>query len=130
MTGWTYSNDFPTTPGVFDTDGSGYGDAFVSRLNPAGSEPDLRHLPRREDWDVAYGIGVNDAGGATVSGYTASSDFPTTSGAFDTSYNDGGDAFVVRLNAAGNGLDLRHLPRRERTATWPRDRAGRGGSAT
>jgi hypothetical protein len=39
-----------------------------------------------------------------VTGDTQSSDFPTTTGAFDTSHNGGGDAFVVKVNAGGTGL--------------------------
>ena len=55
---------------------------------------------------TAYALAVDAAGRATVTGFTHSSDFPTTPGAFDTSYNgDTDDAFVVRLNAAGSALD-------------------------
>jgi hypothetical protein len=40
-----------------------------------------------------------------VSGNTASADFPTTPGAYDRSYNGGGDdAFVTKLNASGSAL--------------------------
>ena len=49
---------------------------------------------------------MDGAGSAYVAGRTSSSDFPTTPGAFDTSYNGGysDDAFVVKLNPAGSGL--------------------------
>ena len=36
---------------------------------------------------------------------TESSDFPTTPGAFDPSFNGYIDAFVVRFNAAGSALE-------------------------
>ena len=36
VAGWTFSRDFPTTPGAFDTTNDN-GDAFVSRLDPTGS---------------------------------------------------------------------------------------------
>ena len=47
---------------------------------------------------------MDGAGSAYVTGDTYSSDFPTTPGAFDTSFNGGYDAFVVKLNPAGSGL--------------------------
>jgi hypothetical protein len=58
--------------------------------------------------DLAYGIAVDGKAGAYVAGQTLSSNFPTTPGAFDTSYNGGGayygDAFVAKLAADGTGL--------------------------
>ncbi|MGQ9793467.1 MAG: DUF7948 domain-containing protein [Anaerolineae bacterium] len=59
--------------------------------------------------DSGYAIAVDGAGNAYVTGSTSSVYFPTTPGAFDTSYNgddnhDYNDAFVVQLDAAGSGL--------------------------
>ena len=102
VTGYTSSSDFPTTPGAFDTTYNGArrlrGQAERRRL---GS--DLRHLPGWEQLDGGNSIAVDEGGAAYVTGIASSSDFPTTPGAFDTTYN-GGDAFVVKLNAAGSAL--------------------------
>jgi hypothetical protein len=52
-------------------------------------------------------IAVDGAGNAYVGGATISADFPTTAGAFDTSYNGGifeGDAFVTKFNPTGSAL--------------------------
>jgi hypothetical protein len=53
--------------------------------------------------EEGWGIAVDDAGNAYVAGHTGSEDFPTTVGAFDTTYN-GEDAFVVKFNATGSAL--------------------------
>ena len=39
-----------------------------------------------------------------MTGVTGSADFPTTPGAFDTTYNGGSDAFVTKLNPSGAAL--------------------------
>ena len=47
---------------------------------------------------------MDGAGSAYVTGYTASTDFPTTAGAAQTTYAGGVDAFVTKLDATGSGL--------------------------
>ncbi len=110
VTGWTSSSDFPAASGPgYDTSYDDYnnnGDAFVVELNPAGTT--LRYATFLEGarHDYGYGIAVDNAGSAYVTGETGSSDFPAASGpGYDTTYNgDWVDAFVVKLNPAGTAL--------------------------
>jgi hypothetical protein len=104
VTGWTGSSDFPTTVGAFDTSHNGYIDAFVVKLNADGTGLAYATFLGGSDQDASYGIALDGPGSAYVTGDTGSSDFPTTPGAFDTSYNGDDDAFVVKLNADGTGL--------------------------
>ncbi|HXF70066.1 MAG TPA: SBBP repeat-containing protein, partial [Thermoflexus sp.] len=104
VVGVTFSNDFPTTPGAFDTSQNGVLDAFIVRLNPAGQgNADLVYATflGGSNWDSGYGLAVDGGGAAYVVGWTDSSDFPTTPGAYDTSHNGGADAFVVKLAIGG-----------------------------
>jgi Bacterial Ig-like domain (group 1)/Beta-propeller repeat len=103
VTGVTSSdlpNPFPTTPGAFDTSfNGGFGDGFVTKLNAAGSMPLLYSTYLGGSvYDQGFGIAVDAAGNAYVTGYTESNDFPTTPLAFDTDYNGGQDAFVTKLD--------------------------------
>ena len=43
-------------------------------------------------------------GSAYVTGFTFSASYPTTRGAFDTTYDGRTDAFVTKLNASGSAL--------------------------
>ena len=104
VTGDTESSDFPATPGAFDRSHNGYVDAFVVKLNPAGSGLAYATFLGGRYYDFGYAIAVDGTGSAYVAGWTDSSDFPTTPGAFDRSYHGSGDAFVVKLNPAGSGL--------------------------
>ena len=54
--------------------------------------------------DHGHGIALDGAGSAYLTGHTSSADFPTTAGAFDTTYNGGYDAFVTKLDASGAAL--------------------------
>jgi len=105
VTGRTWSDGFPTTAGAFDTSYNGdFEDVFVVKLNAAGTGLAYATFLGGSDSDRGSGIAVDGAGSAYVTGWTDSSDFPTTAGAFDTSLNGGDDAFVVKLNAGGTGL--------------------------
>ena len=96
----TKSPDFPTTAGVFDTTFDGFDDGFVTKINADGTALIYSTYLGGSGSDRANGIAVDVAGNAYVTG-TGSSDFPTTSGAFQTT---GGGAFVTKLNPAGSGL--------------------------
>jgi len=105
-TGVTYSSDFQTTAGAFQTTYGDYGDVFVTKLNAGGTDLDYSTYLGGEDEDIGWGIVLDDAGNAYVTGSANSSDFPTTPGAYDTSFNEGYfDIFAARLNADGSGLD-------------------------
>ncbi len=104
VTGLTQSTDFPTTAGVFDTSHNGAGDVFVAKLNASGNALEYATFLGGTDDDKASQLIVDNDGNAHLTGYTRSTDFSTTLGAFDSAHNGGTDAFVAELNASGNTL--------------------------
>jgi hypothetical protein len=105
VVGLTLSNDFPTTPGAFDRIyGGGSGDVFVAKLNGGGSALGFSTFLGGSGLDFAGGIAVDTMGYTYVAGVTASSDFPTTANAPDTSANGGNDVFVTKLTPNGGAL--------------------------
>ena len=106
VAGTTWSSDFPTTPGAFDASyNGGLGDAFVVKVNAAGTELVYATFLGGSSGDYGRAIAVDEVDSAYIVGSAGSSDFPTTSGAFDTTHSDGSDAFVVKVNAGGTGLN-------------------------
>ena len=99
----TTDGSFPTTPGAFDTAGSF--DAFVTKLNANGSALIYStYLGGNAGVDRGWGIKVDSAGNAYVTGDTTSSNFPAQN-AIQPGYGGGlADAFVSKLNAAGTAL--------------------------
>lgn len=108
VTGSTGSTDFPTTAGSFDTTLSTPGtDAFVTKLNPSGSGILYSTFIGGGFDERTSAMAVDSSGNAYVTGQTDSTNFPTTVGAFDTSFQTHGtdsDIFVTKLNSAGSGL--------------------------
>jgi beta-propeller repeat-containing protein len=102
VTGIADSTDFPTTPGALQTTFQGGGDdAFVSKLNPSGSALVYSTYLGGSDEDGGFGIALDSAGNAYVTGDTVSSDFPTTAGALQPIFGGGYGAFLSKLNFAG-----------------------------
>lgn len=122
VTGTTYSSQFPTTPGAFETQCSdvtnGCQTAFVTKLNVSGSAlvystflgamgPTLNGETFVQTQGNA--IAVDSAGNAYVGGSTNSPSFPTTAGAYQSSASSllspaGMHGFVTVLNPSGSRL--------------------------
>jgi len=91
---------FPTTGGAFAYTGSesGSGGVFVTKLDPAGAS---LVYSAYLGFGQGTGVAVDGAGDAYVTGLPQVSDFPTTAGAYQTTFPSG---FVAELNAAGSAL--------------------------
>jgi hypothetical protein len=104
VAGGTRSAGFPTVAGGYDTTQNGIDDVFVTKLNVSGSSLSYSTFIGSSGTDGASAIALDDTDSAYITGFTDSTGFPTTPGAYDTSYNGDGDAFVAKLNAGGSGL--------------------------
>lgn len=120
VTGFTCSQNFPVknafqpvTNGQNCADGGG--DAFVTRVNAAGTDLDYSTYLDGTFASIGNGIAVDSTFHAYVTGSTESADFPTTPGAFQTTFlgeiisgfphdTHGSNAFITKF--APDGLSL------------------------
>ncbi len=107
ITGETNSLNFPTTVSAIQknhTTPDGFFDAFVSKINPAGSALVYSTYLGGTGNDYARGIVVDWAGNAVVAGETSSTNFPTAA-PLKAGYNGGNtDLFISKINEAGTEL--------------------------
>jgi murein DD-endopeptidase MepM/ murein hydrolase activator NlpD len=108
VTGWTNSSAFPTTSGALQTSCGGFffcADAFVTKLSPTGNGLVYSTYLGGSGTDQSNAIAIDSSGDAYLTGFTNSTDFPTTAGAYQTTFRGGvSDAFVTKLNATGSAL--------------------------
>ncbi len=104
VAGLTASADFPTVGAFQAAFNGGIDDAFVSKLNAAGSALLYSTYLGGNDDDEGFAIATDNSGNAFVTGLTASTNFPTTAGAFQAVF--GGlpdDAFVTKIDTTKTG---------------------------
>ncbi len=97
VTGNTESSDFPTQAPLYLNAGSS--DVFVTKLNANGNALLYSTYLSGSGDDKGYGIAVDTAGDAYVTGDTYSADFPVYGSL--QAYGGNSDAFVVKLKADG-----------------------------
>jgi Beta-propeller repeat/FG-GAP-like repeat len=102
VTGETDSTNFPTAS-PFQAANGGNGDAFVTKLNATGNALIYSTYLGGSTSDMGAGIAVDATGNAYVTGSAYSTDFPTVN-PFQATSGGSYDAFVTKLNAAGNAL--------------------------
>jgi hypothetical protein len=107
VVGWTQSTNFPTVNPFQAANGGAECNcynAFVAKINPEGSALIYStYLGGTDNDDFGYGIAVDGGGNAYVAGSALTTDFPVTSGAFQTTAPAGG-GFVSKFNSAGSAL--------------------------
>jgi uncharacterized protein (TIGR03437 family) len=104
VAGNTFSTNFPTRNPFQASFGGRIFDAFITKLNPAGSALVYSSYLGGGSMEECLGIAIDPAGNAYVTGYTFSTNFPTANAFQGTKVGSGTtncDAFVTKVNANG-----------------------------
>jgi PKD repeat protein len=98
IAGYTSSStDFPTTSGAIGTTYGGNTDGFICKLNAAGTGLIYSTFIGGNSDDYCNSIVTDSTMSFYITGYTNSSNFPITAGAYDTTYNSNIDVFVMKF---------------------------------
>jgi hypothetical protein len=105
VTGSTGSANFPgaTSSPLQNSLGGTAGNAFVTKINAAGTALIYSTYLGGSGGDFAYAIALDPLGNVYVTGSTSSTNFPVT-GPIQPSFQGQQDAFVAEINAAGSAL--------------------------
>jgi hypothetical protein len=97
ITGRTNSANFPTTPGAYQTANRGGYDAFVTKFDSSENLVYSTYLGGTGSSDYGNAIAVDDTGNTYITGQTNSANFPTTPGAYQTTFGGTYDAFFASM---------------------------------
>src|SRR5262249_49117804 len=105
VTGYTNGGGFPTTTGAAQTSYGGGQDAFITKLTATGDNTVYSTYLGGASAETGYGIPVDPTGYAYITGSTASTAFPTTTGVVQTSLATGAtqNAFITKVKTDGSG---------------------------
>ncbi|MHA2295885.1 MAG: SBBP repeat-containing protein [Candidatus Hodarchaeales archaeon] len=108
VSGFTNSNDFPTTVNAYQGNFSGGnedGDAFVAKLSADGQSLIFSTYLGGSDNEHLAGMSIDSSGNIVVTGVTSSDDFPTTTGSYQESHGGGlYDVFLAKFSSNGESL--------------------------
>jgi hypothetical protein len=105
VVGGTAFASAPTTAGAFQPASSGGIEGYIAKMNPAGNALVFAtFLGGGLESDRVKAIVLDPEQNMYVTGQTQNTAFPTTPGAFDTTFNGGEDGFVTKFNPAGSAL--------------------------
>ncbi|MFX1283609.1 MAG: SBBP repeat-containing protein [Promethearchaeota archaeon] len=119
ITGETWSDDFPTTSTAYNTTYGGSSDGFITKISANGTSLVYSTFIGGSKYDHIESLTLDSSDNLYLYGETKSSDFPTTTNAYDQTFNGGngwvqdshfyfdqrgGDSFVTKLAADGSTL--------------------------
>lgn len=105
VTGRTVSENFPFTPGVFQTSNRSLyaGNGFVTKIAPAGDKAVFSTFLGGGADELLYDIKLDKTRNIYVVGTSVSSNYPVV-GAYQPTNRGNQDAVLTKLNAAGTGI--------------------------
>lgn len=104
VAGLTTSSSFPVTSGAYDTSQNGGIDVFIARLNAGGSALDFATFLGGSGDEIALDVELDSANNIYFTGQSNSTNFPTTSDAYDTTANGNHDIILGKLNPTASTL--------------------------
>jgi len=107
VTGFTKSGNFPTINAIQVLHGGGLWDAFITKINPAGSSIIYSTYIGGSGKDMGEDIAIDSQGNAYVTGWTLSTNFPLMNpiqGVYGGGDISGGDIFVTKINSGGTAF--------------------------
>jgi len=105
VTGWAESGNFPVTSKAYDQTHNGDYDGWFAKFNRTGSQLIYSTFFGGSALEEPLNMIINDSDEVTIVGYTYSSNFPTSPGAFQTTYGGGtNDGFIIKFNADASAL--------------------------
>lgn len=102
LSGFTNSTNLPSTSGAYQSTYGGSQDAFLAKINSNGSPIWITYYGGNSA-DDGRSVSIDNNGGIFLNGFTRSTNFPVSTGAFQTSHAGGTlDAFLVKFNNNGS----------------------------
>ncbi len=106
VAGYTNSSDFPIISECYDQSHNGGYDIFVSKLNSTLSTLFASTFIGGTQNDIGYSMALDQNANVYITGWTLSSDYPTTYNAYDRVYNGGYDVIVTKISRTLKALHL------------------------
>lgn len=102
--GTTQSTDLDVTADAITKTNAGKEDIFIMKVSPDGKNIYYLTYLGGSDMDLPVEIELDEDDNIYVTGQTFSNDFPVTPNAYDRTYNQKGDTFVLKLSNTGKEL--------------------------
>jgi hypothetical protein len=104
ITGSTDSDNFPTTPDAYNETNSGSDDIFAMKLDGEDGNILYSTYLGGSQYEVPRTIEIDPEGNVWICGETMSSDFPTTTNAYNSTFGGLFDMFILKFSGANGSL--------------------------
>lgn len=98
ITGHTTSSNFDVTPDAYQLTNGGGTDVFLTKINNTGSALIYSTYIGGGSNERGHSVCLMDNDNFIITGYTESSNYDVTSGAYQTNYEGSKDGFITKIN--------------------------------